>query len=194
MHHIHHTHGFVLSSRNSGEANKMLTIYTRELGLVKAMAQGVRLSKSKLRFALQDFSYAYIDFVQGRDIWRVTSATNISSFPLVRAEKESVVFMARTASLVERLCAGEEAHSELFDMLIQAFEILDNENTTKESRTALELHTVLSIVHVLGYVGESEELSEYLGGEFSHEKTQKLLTDKKSIIAHINNALRESGL
>lgn len=194
MHHIHHTHGFILSSRNSGEANKMLTIYTRELGLVRAAAQGVRLHKSKLRFALQDFSYANIDFVQGRDIWRVTSAINISSFAIARSQKDSVVFMVRMASLVERLCVGEEAHSELFDMLIQSFYLLDDENFANESRLALELHTVLFIVHALGYVGESEELNSYLGKEFNLDKTHKLLIEKKSIIAHINKALRESGL
>jgi DNA repair protein RecO (recombination protein O) len=61
MHHIYHTEGFILSSRNVGEANKILTIYTREIGFVKALAQGVRLVKSKLRFALHDFSYTNID-------------------------------------------------------------------------------------------------------------------------------------
>lgn len=193
-HHIYHTHGFIISSRASGEANKMLTIYTRELGLIHAMAQGIRLSKSKLRFTLQDFSYAKIDLVKGRDIWRVTSATNISSFPIARMNKDSVVFMSRMASLVDRLCRGEEGNDVVFDQLIQAFILLDDENFSSESRSALELHTVLSVVHALGYVGESEDIRDYLGGEFNHAKTSELLKEKKSIISHINRALRESGL
>ena len=68
MHHIYHTEAFVLGSRNVGEANKMLSLYTRELGLVYAHAQGIRLGKSKLRFGLQDFSHATVDLVQGKDI------------------------------------------------------------------------------------------------------------------------------
>lgn len=193
-HHIHHTHGFIISSRASGEANKMLTIYTRELGLVHAMAQGVRLSKSKLRFTLQDFSYAKIDLVKGRDIWRVTSATSISSFPVLRSNRDSILFMARMASLIDRLCRGEESNTEIFDLLIQSFHLLDDEGFSGESRTALELHTVLGIVHSLGYIGDGDEISEYLGGEFNHSKTQKLLNEKRSIVSHINRALRESGL
>ena len=193
-HHIYHTYGFILSSRASGEANKMLTIYTRELGLVHAMAQGIRLSKSKLRFTLQDFSYARIDLVKGRDIWRVTSATNISSFPVARTNRDSIVFMSRMASLVDRLCRGEESNELVFDSLIQAFTLLDDDNFSSESRSAVELHTVLSIVHALGYVGESDDIADYLGGEFDHNKTDILLKEKKSIISHINRALRESGL
>lgn len=193
-HHIYHIHGFIISSRASGEANKMLTIYTRELGLVHAMAQGIRLSKSKLRFTLQDMSYAKIDLVKGRDIWRVTSATSISSFPVARTSRDSIVFMSRMASLVDRLCRGEEGNEIVFDSLIQAFTLLDDENFGTESRSALELHTVLSIVHALGYVGESDDIQDYLGGQFSHEKTDRLLKEKKSIISHINRALRESGL
>jgi len=64
MHHIYHTHGFILSSRNNGEANRMLMIYTREMGLIRAVAQGIRLHKSKLRFTLQDFSYVNVDLVR----------------------------------------------------------------------------------------------------------------------------------
>ncbi|MCE9517782.1 recombination protein O N-terminal domain-containing protein, partial [Candidatus Nomurabacteria bacterium] len=75
MHHIYHTKSFVIGSYNRGEANKILVLYTREMGLVRAVAQGIRLNKSKLRFGLQDFSYASVDLVRGRDIWRVTSGS-----------------------------------------------------------------------------------------------------------------------
>lgn len=194
QHHIYHTHGFIISSRASGEANKMLSIYTRELGLVHAMAGGIRLAKSKLRYTLQDMSYAKIDLVKGRDIWRVTSATTISSFPLARSKKESIVFMSRVSALIDRLCRGEEGNEEVFDLMIQSFLLLDDENFSDETLSALELHTVLSIVHSLGYVGDSDDIHEYVGGKFDHNKTQKLLLEKKSIISHINRALRESGL
>ncbi|MFA7191963.1 MAG: DNA repair protein RecO [Candidatus Paceibacterota bacterium] len=194
QHHIYHTHGFIISSRASGEANKMLSIYTRELGLVRAMAGGIRLAKSKLRYTLQDMSYAKIDLVKGRDIWRVTSATTISSFPLARSKKESIVFMSRVSALIDRLCRGEEGNDEVFDLIIQSFLLLDDENFNHESLSALELHTVLSIVHSLGYVGDSDDMHDYIGGIFDKDKIHKLLSEKKSIISHINRALRESGL
>jgi len=194
MHSIYHTHGFILSSRNTGEANKMLTVYTRELGLVRAAVQGVRLHKSKLRFALQDFSYAKIDLVRGRDIWRVTSATNITSFPSARSSKPSILLIARISSLIERLCDGEEANGKIFDDFVQALYLMDDSDISSDSREALELHLVLRIMNILGYIGESAILDQYLGSSFDESKIESLLKERQSIIAHINKALNESHL
>jgi len=194
MHHIHHTKGFVIKSKNIGEANKMLTIYTRELGLVRAVAQGIRLGKSKSRFALQDFSYATIDLVKGRDVWRVGSATTISSFPFARVKRENLLFISRIGILVERLCDGEEINEKIFDDIIQALYLLDDQNLSGETREALELHLVLRIVHSLGYIGESDTLAEYLGDEINTKSTKSLLSKRQYIVSHINNALRESQL
>lgn len=194
MHHIYHTNGFILSSVNKGEANKMLTIYTREMGLVRAMVQGIRLHKSKLRFALQDLSYSNVDLVRGKDIWRVTSAKNITTFPYARSSRASLLIIARVSKLLERLCDGEESNEKIFDDFIQTLYLLDDVNISKSSREALELHLVLRIMDTLGYIGESDMLKEYLGGNIDLDKTELLLKEKRSIISHINKALNESQL
>lgn len=194
MHHIYHTHGFILSSRNSGEANKMLSIYTREMGLVRATCQGIRLHKSKLRFALQDFSYTKVDLVRGKDVWRVTSATNITSFPYARSDRQSLLLIARLSKLIERFCNGEEESNKIFDDFLQALYLLDDTSISKETREALELHLVLRIMNSLGYIGESTMLSSYLSTSFDQVEIEGLLKERQSIIAHINKALNESGL
>ena len=194
MHHIYHTNGFILSSTNKGEANKMLTIYTREMGLVRAMVQGIRLHKSKLRFALQDLSHSNIDLVRGKDIWRVTSAKNINTFPYARSSKASLLIIARVSKLLERLCDGEESNEKIFDDLVQSLYLLDNTNVESSSREALELHLVLRIMDTLGYIGESDMLREYLDGSIDFDRTEILLREKRSIISHINKALNESQL
>lgn len=194
MHHIYHTHGFIVSSRNTGEANKMLTIYTREMGLVRAAVQGVRLHKSKLRFALQDFSYVNVDLVRGKEVWRVTSAKNISSFALARSDKASVVLMMRVASLLDRFCGVESPNEDVFDDIIQSFYLLDEESVSSSTKEALEIHLVLRIMNSLGYIGDSEILSKYLASPFSVDKTEMLLKERQTIIAHINKALTESQL
>ena len=194
MHHIYHTHGFILSSRNMGEANKMLTIYTREMGLVRAAAQGVRLHKSKLRFTLQDFSYVNVDLVRGKEIWRVTSAKHISSFPFARSNTSSLILITRVTKLLERLCTGESPSEVIFDDFVQALYLLDDNGVSIQSREALELHLVLRIMNNLGYIGDSEMLSKYLYSSFDPSKTGTLLKERQSIISHINKALNESQL
>lgn len=194
MHHIYHTEGFILSSKNVGEANKIFTFYTREIGLVRAMAQGVRLHKSKLRFTLQDFSHVKVDLVRGKEFWRVTSARHVSSFPLLRAEAPSILLTARVSKLLERFCPGESPSEIIFDDLIQALYLLDDRDISKQSREALELHLVLRIMHSLGYIGDSKILAKYLSSPFNSNKTEMLLKERQSIITHINKALSESQL
>lgn len=194
MHHIYHTQGFVLSSKNKGEANKIFTIYTRELGLVRAVAQGIRLSKSKSRFALQDFSLAHIDFVRGKEFWRITSSASINHFPFLKRDKDSISVIFQVSKLIEKLCTGEEANEKIFDALIQILYILDSEQISSENREALELYVVFRIVYELGYVGDSEKIEEFLGDDIGQSKIENLLKEKTSIVALINRAIRESHL
>lgn len=172
----------------------MLSIYTLEYGLVYAQAQGIRLNKSKLRFALQDLSYAKIDLVRGRDVWRVTSATPINSFAYARTDMGSIALMLRVSKLIERLCNGEEGNRDVFADIIQSFMVLDSESVAVETREALELHLVLRILNQLGYIGDNKDLVNYLDGGFESEKAKEVLFNKKSIVMAINQALRESQL
>src|SRR5690349_10081885 len=74
MYSIITTEGFIIDSRPSGEAGKLLYIFTKDHGLVMATAQGIRLEKSKLRYFIQDYSFGVYSFVKGKEYWRLTNA------------------------------------------------------------------------------------------------------------------------
>jgi DNA repair protein RecO (recombination protein O) len=75
MHHIHHTEAIILGSKNYGEAGRYYFLFTKDMGLVYASAIGVRKMSSKLRFILQDLSYIKVDLIEGKDFWKITSAS-----------------------------------------------------------------------------------------------------------------------
>ncbi len=58
-----------------------MSIFTRELGLVRATAQGIRLEKSKLRYSSQLYSFGIFSFVHGKEFWRLTSAGELLTAP-----------------------------------------------------------------------------------------------------------------
>jgi hypothetical protein len=74
MHSINTTDGFIIDSKPYGEAGKILSIFTRDLGLVTTTAQGIRLEKSKLRYSAQLYSFGTFSFVRGKEFWRLTNA------------------------------------------------------------------------------------------------------------------------
>ena len=105
MHHIYHTEGIILGSGNFGETGKYYSVFTRDLGLVFASAQGVRKMSSKLRFVLQDFAYLKIDLVKGRDFWRITNVSKTNKLEKLQ-EPEILKVFASISKLLKRLLAG----------------------------------------------------------------------------------------
>ncbi len=106
--HIYTTKGIVLSEKPWREADKVYTILTRDLGLVRATALGARKVSSKLRGALEPFSLSLISLVRGRERWRATSAQAIKLLP-------RTLTLANPFALIEKLVVGEAPHPELFD-------------------------------------------------------------------------------
>ncbi len=89
MHHIYHTEGIILGSKAYGEAGKCYYIFTKDLGMIFASAQGVRKISSKLRYVLQDFSYIKLDLVRGKDFWRLTSASKTNALESIAKNPET---------------------------------------------------------------------------------------------------------
>ncbi len=195
MHHIHHTNALILGSRNRGEANRVFTLLTREMGLIHAVAQGVRLNKSKLRYALTDYSYAKIDLVRGKEVWRITSATPVTSFPSIRRNLKGLHLMASISKLLRRLIRGEaEAHESIFDDTLTAYQFLETQEENSHTYEVVELSLVLRILKMLGYIGNSTFADEYTSAPFDPNAIDVARFEKKTILFEINRALRESHL
>ncbi len=194
MHHIYHTHGLVIGSRDLGEANKILTLYTKEMGLIRAMAQGIRLNKSKLRFSLQLFSHAHIDLVRGKDFWRLTSAKSINTYPKIRLNKNSLNLVSRIFKLLERFNFAESQNDEIFEDLIFMLNFLNVDIVSQDQIKAIEMVVVLRILKNLGYIGNSPVISKYVDSKIEIDKLNNILKDQKIIISNINDALSQSQL
>lgn len=199
-HHIYTTPGFVIDSRPHREAGKLLFIFTRELGLVIASAQGVRLDGSKLRYHTQDFSYAHFSLVRGKEMWRLVGAVDSTMFTQV-SEAHANVLYVRVLALLRRLLHGEEAHPELFDMIEAAARFFDSKEflaiaIPEEERLVLaECVIVLRILHMLGYIGNVSELNSIISTTVWDEKNLIGMREVKSLaVKHINAGLKASQL
>ena len=154
----------MLTERPMREADRIYTIMTRDLGLVRAMAIGVRKEASKLRGNIEPFSLSSVSFVKGKDYWRLTSAEfiqNISSTPS----------FARPLALLEKLVQGEASHPELFDAVENAL------ISPEPYDEMFEIRLVSQILLHLGYLKKTD-----------------LDLDKKDLIQAINEGMHASHL
>jgi len=194
MHHIYHTKAFVLGSRQTGEDSKTIILYTSNLGLIYARAQGIRKISSKLRYTLQNFSYAKVDLVRGKEIWRITTAVPIHSNSDILSVSSREQVIARVSSLVARLVAGEEHNEEIFLLLTGLCETLRSTSLLDEAHCAkVELFYVTRVLMTLGYLSRSAY--EFISDDVV--AIPQILDDvqyRQKLIREINEALALSQL
>lgn len=193
MHHIYHTEGIILGSKNFGECGKYYSIFTHDLGMIYASAQGVRKICSKLRFVLQDFAYLKIDLVQGKDFWRVTNASKTNKLEQITKQSETFEVFCNVANLLKRLLAGVECNEALFIDLINGLSILEN-SKTKEDLRNIEAIIVLRILNNLGYIGGNEMLQNLVKSPFEPNLIFEVSKSRTEVLHQINKALKETHL
>jgi recombinational DNA repair protein (RecF pathway) len=158
--------------------------------MIGATAAGVRLSRSKLRYYLQDNSYTLFSVVKGKEVWRITGAKEIEGAGEVVSENKKLY--VRILSLLKRLLPGEEKNEKLFDLIHAFHTYLSTTPLEKEKRELVVYVTVLRILHNLGYVSQTTSLNSTF--ELNEGILAEVLENKEKIVKEINNGLQESQL
>lgn len=193
-HHIYHTRAVVLSSVGTGEANRFYKLLTEDLGLIGAVAQGVREGKGKLKTMLQDFSCIKVDLVRGKEVWRIISAIEERPLRGLKNRGENIVLFARMTSLVRRLVHGEGRNDELFQDILEAYDFLETTEIPSSLAPAFETFSALRVLAWLGYLDTASYDAFCRQGPW----TMDILTEWDKVHVHavsdINTALKASQL
>ena len=187
------TEGIILKRSPYGEANVLVYVLTRDLGLIMASAQAARVSESKLRSGLQEYSLITASFVKGKNQWKVTGVSRKQSFFFDYSQYARRV-LAQIFFVLLKTITGELPHPEIFETVKSGFEFL--RNLSEEEVKSFEILLVLRILYELGYVAQSENTEGFLGDRtlWNTELLQKAGEKKETLIAVINRALKESQL
>lgn len=124
-------HAIVLRHADWGEADRLVTLYTREQGKLRAVAKGARKITSRKAGHLEPFTHVKLQLARGRSMFIVTQADTIDAYIPLR---ETLV-MTGTASYVVELLdrfvyEDEGANPTLFRLLAETLKRLaDNEDT-----------------------------------------------------------------
>lgn len=191
--HIYNTDGIVLAGADTGESNRYYHIFTRELGLVVAFAQGVRELKSKLRYHLSDFSYLSLSLVRGKDVWRVTNAETEPRFKKSLAHDGKRSLVATIAMFLKRFLHGEERNERLFNAVEDSFLFIEHEELDTEELKAAEMLFISRILSTLGYWGDAS-LEPILLAPLSRPLLAETYAARQRFLKEINRALKESHL
>lgn len=160
------TQAIILNRTDYGEADRILGFLTPDHGKLKAIAKGVRKSRSKLAGGIELFSVSDISFIPGRK-----EISTIVSTRLIKHYGQIVKDLDRTATayeLIKRLdkAIEDSPESDYFYLLQEAFESLNDPGIN------LSLINLWFSMQLLRLAGHTPNLR-------IDDKGQKLLEDKK---------------
>ncbi|HEY8546432.1 MAG TPA: DNA repair protein RecO [Acidimicrobiales bacterium] len=126
---LYHERGVVLRTHKLGEADRIITFLTRDRGKVRAVAKGVRKTKSRFGGRLEPPSHVQLLLYEGRELDIVTQAETIDHFGPLRDDYER---LARAVSMLEtadQIALERQANPRLYRMLVGALQALATRDT-----------------------------------------------------------------
>ena len=119
------TDAIVLSRFELGEADRVLTLLTRDQGKIRAIAKGVRRPSSRLGGSLEPFSELRVALAHGRTFEVVTQVSVGHAWLRMRDSLECTATAWYLAELAERSVEDRVGADALYGLLRRAYELLD---------------------------------------------------------------------
>ena len=99
----------VLRHSDYGEADRLLTLYSRERGKLRAIAKGARKIASRKAGHLEPFTRVTLQLAKGRDLLIVTQAETVDVYQPLRDDLVRTGYAAYVIELLDRFVPDEEA-------------------------------------------------------------------------------------
>jgi DNA repair protein RecO (recombination protein O) len=130
----------VLSTVDYGEADRLVTLLTREHGKLTAFAAGARKSKRRFAGALEPYMRLRVQLVETRgSTVRLDAADIVTGYYGARAELPLIARALYAVELCRELTRDHEPHPELFELLEAYLRRLDAKEAGPTSLLAFEL-------------------------------------------------------
>jgi DNA repair protein RecO (recombination protein O) len=120
-----HVHAIVLRHADWGEADRLVTLYTREQGKMRAVVKGARKITSRKAGHLEPFTQVKLQLSRGRDLFIVTQADTVEAYLPLRESLLLTGYASYLAELLDRFVYEEEgANLSLFRLLADSLQRL----------------------------------------------------------------------
>ena len=157
------TKAISLKTAPFAEADKMVTLFTREHGKIRVIARSARRVPSRLGGRVESFTYADMFIAQGRSLDIISQCEVLESFQSLRDNAETLKVGLYFLQLVNAGTSEGQHNPELFDLLLKALLTLKR----KIDPRRIELRFEKAFLRLEGIYREGIEpkyvLSEHMG-------------------------------
>jgi DNA repair protein RecO (recombination protein O) len=175
---IQKTEAIVLRRREFRETSLILTLYTKDFGKIAGLAKGVRIARTRWSSSFPLLSHNTIVFYEKKGLHLITEADLLNSFKDNYADLYRNAVANYLIELTDLVTPWEEKNTELFEMILQALALLNQEKDIKRLEHIFELRLLrLSgfMPHIDGCVSCQKKIEKL--ARFSHRMGGLLCPD-----------------
>jgi DNA repair protein RecO (recombination protein O) len=122
---LYRDEGIVLRTHKLGEADRIVSMLTRHHGKVRAVAKGVRKTKSRFGARLEPPTHVQLQLYEGRgELHIVDQAETVDHFRAIRDDLERLTRAVSMLEAADQLGLEGEPNPALFQMLLGALRAL----------------------------------------------------------------------
>lgn len=167
------TIGIIIKRRDFNEADRLLTVYTKEFGKIQIKAQGVRRITSRRSSHIEQLNYTELSLYKGRSLHTLTEAQMITTFPAIKENLAKTGLAYHICELIDGLCPENQEQSQLFFLLKKT---LDKLEISEPNDMAVLIHEFeIELLTSLGYWHDLPEASRTLD---THQFIENILERK----------------
>ena len=124
--------GVVLKRIETGEADRIVTIYTLQRGKIRVLAKGLRRISSRRSGSLEIFNMIKARIVEGRSLDIITEVEVQTGFRPLRKNITSVGTAYQLVEIVDKLSSEKMENAEVFGLLKEALERVSHGTDSQE--------------------------------------------------------------
>ena len=143
--------GINLKTQAFGEADRLVTILTREFGLIRAIAPGARKHKSSLGGRSGMFVVNELLIAEGRSLDKITQAQTIKTYPGLAKNLVKLAASQYLAEIVLCQALSEQPQEELYELLNEHLARLEAMPMTEAK--SVFAHLAHAVFHLLALAG-----------------------------------------
>ena len=118
----------VLRAYKSGEADRVVVLWTREHGKIRAIAKGVRKPTSKIGGAIEPLAHVDVFLAASRgDLYIVRQVSHHAPRPVLHGSFERLTAAMAIVEVVDAIPVDDVADAQIFSLLTRALDTLDSD-------------------------------------------------------------------
>ena len=124
-----------LKSYNLSESDKIIVMYSKDYGLIRGVAKGVKKPKSKLGARMDNLVANKIQLFKGKNLDTICQAESLNTFGQTRNDLDKILLSSYISEIISIFGVEDDPSSkEVYELFYKALDKISNAKSKKDAK------------------------------------------------------------